>query len=93
MSNQLPSAPPERLIESDDTSDGLKSLRSVQTAYLEKTKNPKITGSYYVNAALSVALLIGDAPALIGNEGINESVYEVPNSETGERVQQTNESV
>lgn len=58
-----------RLIESDDTNDGLKSLRSVQTAYLEKTKNPKITGSYYVNAALSVALLIGDAPALLGEVG------------------------
>ena len=56
MRSLLPSAPSERLIE-DEGGDGLKSLRELQVRYA-KAGNP--------DAALRVALLIGDLPALLG---------------------------
>jgi hypothetical protein len=55
MKSLLPSAPPERLIES--TGDGQESLRALRDRYI-KADNPKIAGNYYLDAAAHVGSLI-----------------------------------
>jgi hypothetical protein len=57
--NQLRNFPLERLIEVDEESDGLKSLRALRERYEAKYVNPKIKGNYYRDSARAVDDLMG----------------------------------